>query len=270
MKTQIPKFNIRLISILILIVSLSHCNYFAVPDRGTSSFLKSFLSVATLDRTQVAVVSVLPKDKSTGNYLNTNVFIVFNKTISGFNSSNVSISSDGGTTAHPGRFETSDKVLVFYPSSNFTANATYTVTIKASAGLAAEAKYTFTTGTVADTTAPFISSTNPASGDSNVPINSTVSATFNEILDPSSVSASMLTITGGATGSVALTDQALSFNPTGNLPVNTTFTITIKAGAKDLAGNIMSAPYSWTFTTGSFVASNCTFDISIFDTCLYE
>jgi hypothetical protein len=264
------RFIVDMLAILILIFSLSNCNFFTNPDRGASSFFKSLLSIASLDRTPTTIVSVLPKDKSTGNYLNTNVFIVFNKSVSGFNSSTFTVSSDGGTTAHLGRVEISDKVLVFYPTQNFTANATYTITIKAAGGLAAETKYTFSTGTVADNTAPFISSTNPTAGDTNIPINSTISATFNEILDPSTVNSTTLTISNSIAGTLTLTDQTLAFNPTGNLPINTTLTVTIKAGIKDLAGNTMSAPYSWTFTTGSSVASTCIYDVSIFDTCLYE
>ncbi len=161
-------------------------------------------------------------------------------------------------------------MLVFYPGQNFTANATYTITVMAAGGLSAETKYTFSTGTVADNTAPFISSKNPTSGDTNMPINSTISATFNEILDPSTVNSTTLTISNSIAGTLTLTDQTLAFNPTANLPINTTLTVTIKAGIKDLAGNTISAPYSWTFTTGSSVASTCVYDISIFDTCLYE
>ncbi len=269
MKTQIFSFSIRLISALILVVSLSNCNFFKSPDRGNSPFLKLFLSIVSLDRTPTTIVSVLPKDKSTGNYLNTNVFIVFNKSISGFNSSNFTVSSDGGTTAHPGRVEISDKVLVFYPSQNFVANATYTITVKAASGLSADAKYTIGMGTVADNTPPSISSTNPASGDTNMPINLTISATFNELIDPSTISSSMFTVLN-VSGTVTLTDQTAAFKSSSNLPVNTTLTVTMKAGVKDLAGNTMSSPYSWTFTTGSSVASSCVYDSSIFDTCLYE
>jgi|JI10StandDraft_1071094.scaffolds.fasta_scaffold01235_12 hypothetical protein len=255
--------------VFFLIISIGGCNYFTPPDRGTSPYLKSLLSIIGLDRTATTVVSVLPKDKSTGNYLNTNVFIVFNKSISGFNTSNFTISSDGGTTPHPGRVEISDKVLIFYPTSNFVANATYTVTVKAASGLSSDAKYTFNTGTVADNTPPSIASTNPAAGDTNMPINITVSATLSELIDPSTVNSSSLAVSG-VSGTVSITDQTLAFKSSSNLPANTTFTVTIKSGLKDLAGNTMAAPYSWTFTTGSSVASSCVYDISIFDTCLYE
>jgi hypothetical protein len=255
--------------IFFMIISFGQCNFFAKPDRGTSPFLKSFLSIVSLDRTPTTIVSVLPKDKSTGNYLNTNVFIVFNKSISGFNSSNFTVSSDGGTTAHSGRVEISDKVLIFYPTSNFVANATYTVTVKAASGLSEDATYTFSTGTVADNAPPAIASTNPAAGDTNMPINITISATLNELIDPSTVNSSSITVSG-VSGTVSITDQTLAFKSGSNLPVNTTLTVTIKSGLKDLAGNTMSAPYSFTFTTGSSVASNCVYDTSTFDTCLYE
>ncbi len=78
------RFIVDMFAILTLVFMFSNCNFFTSPDRGTSPFLKSLLSIVSLDRTPTTIVSVLPKDKSTGNYLNTNVFIVFNRVVEKF------------------------------------------------------------------------------------------------------------------------------------------------------------------------------------------
>lgn len=247
--------------ILITLIAV-HCNYFSNAERGTSPWAK-----LAADRSPNSVASVYPKDKSSGNYLNTNVLIVFSKTVSGFDSSSFTVSSDGGRTNQSGKITLSDKVLVFDSDSNYTANTTYTVTAKAAGVISADYVFTFTTGTVVDTAPPFIASTNPATGDTNMPINITVSSTFNEAVDPSTMNSNMFTVSG-VTGTVTLTDQTAVFKSGSNFPVNTTLTVTIKSGVKDMAGNTMTAPYSWTFTTGSSVAGSCRYDLSIYDTCL--
>jgi len=140
----------------------ANCGIFTDPDRGVTPYSK-FLSVLFSDRSPATVTSVLPKDKSTGNFINTNLFVVFNKTVSGFNTTNFTVSSDGGTTNHPGTVSISDKVVTFTPSINFNSNATYKVTLKAGSSLSTDYSFTFSTGNLSDTTPPSISSTNPPS-----------------------------------------------------------------------------------------------------------
>lgn len=246
-----------------------NCGYFQKAERGVSPFAK-FLSLLNIDRTPTTVTSVLPKDKSTGNYLNTNIFVVMNKSVSGFTTSNFTLSADGGVTNHPGQVTISNNVVGFTPSQNFSANSNYKGTLKAASGLSSDFTFTIGMGTTTDTSPPSIASTNPTTGDSNIPINVSISATFNEAIDPSSISANSFTISNGVTGTVAVADQTVSFKPNSNLPANTTLTATIKSGVKDLAGNTMSSTYSWTFTTGSIVASNCTHDVSFYDSCLFN
>lgn len=248
---------------------LFNCGYFEKADRGVSPFAK-FLSLLNIDRTPTTVTSVLPKDKSTGNYLNTNVFVVLNKSVTGFTTSNFTLSADGGVTNHPGQVTISNNVVGFFPSQNFTANSIYKGTMKAASGLSSDFTFTIGMGTTTDTAPPSVSSTNPSTGDTNMPINITITATFNEVIDPSTITASNFTISNGVTGTVSVTDQTITFKPNSNLPANTTLTATIKSGVKDLAGNTMSATYSWTFTTGSTVANNCTHDVSFYDSCLFN
>jgi hypothetical protein len=253
----------------ILMFIFMSCKYFGDAERGLTPIAK-ILSLFGADRSALTVTSVLPKDKSTGNYMNTNVFIVFNKSISGFTTESFTLSADDGVTFHPGKITISDKVLGFFPTQNFLANGTYKGKLKASNGLGNDFTFTIGMGTVIDTTPPSIASTNPTTGDTNMPINITVSATFSETIDPSTINTNSFTLSNGVQGTVTISDQTISFKANSYLPSNLTLAATIKAGAKDLAGNTMTSPYSWIFTTGSTVASDCKFDISFFDSCLFN
>ena len=124
--------------------------------------------------------------------------------------------------------------------------------------MAANKTWTFTTGTTADITAPTVSSTIPADTATGVVINGNITATFDEAMDPATITSATFTLTQGATpvsGAVTYLGATATFNPTANLAASTLFTATITTGAKDLAGNALAANKTWTFTTGTAVAT---------------
>ena len=105
-----------------------------------------------------------------------------------------------------------------------------------------------------DSVAPEINSTTPADAAIDVAINSNMTATFSEAMDPTTINALTFTLEGPGTtavaGAVTYVGTTATFNPTDDLAGNTLFTATITTGAKDLAGNAMESDYVWTFTTG--------------------
>ena len=114
-----------------------------------------------------------------------------------------------------------------------------------------------------DITAPTVRSTKPANAATGVFINSSVSATFFEAMDPATITAATFTLKTGVTpvfGVVTYTGITATFSPAGNLTPGLFYTATIKGGAtgaKDLAGNpvVGNAPgpggdFTWSFTTG--------------------
>ncbi len=135
----------------------------------------------------------------------------------------------------------------------------------------------FTTSTGPDTTPPVVSSQSPVNGSANVAVNTAVSATFNESIDPSTVTAANFELRNGAS---ALVPASVSYNagtrtatltPSALLSGTTTFTATVRGGAagiKDLAGNPLAANVVWAFVTevpggvcasppNAVVAENC-------------
>jgi hypothetical protein len=107
-------------------------------------------------------------------------------------------------------------------------------------------------GTAADTTPPTVVGTAPAPGASGVAPSSNLTATFSERVQPATISF-VLRDPGGnvvpATLTYNDTNHTASLDPTSDLAGGVTYSATI-TGVKDLAGNTLAAPFSWSFTTG--------------------
>ncbi len=172
-------------------------------------------------------------------------------------------------------YDATNNIAIFTPTSNLGLDVIYTATITTSATdttgnpLGSNFSWSFQSCTTLDTTAPTVSSTVPANTATAVPTNlKAITATFSEGMDSRTLTATTFTLTGPGTtpvtGTVTYAGNAgaiATFTPAGNLAPNTTYTATVTAGAKDLAGNALSlagglAPDPWTFTTGA--ASNTT------------
>jgi hypothetical protein len=113
--------------------------------------------------------------------------------------------------------------------------------------------WTFTTGTV-----PTVTSTNPASGATVVPLNQKIAVTFNQAMSPATITAAgafTLQVTAGSVpvaGTVtyvAAANTAL-FTPTVNLVPSTQFTAAIAPTVQSASGNLIAGSHLWNFTTG--------------------
>jgi hypothetical protein len=117
--------------------------------------------------------------------------------------------------------------------------------------------WSFTAG--AATAPPTITLTSPVSGVSNVPINTTVNATFDQNMDPTTITTTTFTLVNASAVATAGTvgydtaSKIATFTPSSNLALNTTYTATVTAGATDLAGLALVAGTPnlnpWSFTT---------------------
>ncbi len=110
-----------------------------------------------------------------------------------------------------------------------------------------------------DTTTPTVTGVQPADGATGVATSSTVTATFSEDVDPSSVSSSTfyLVPSGGSTAVPASVvysagTRTATLSPDSPLREGTVYTARVAGGAsgvRDLAGNALSADKVWSFTT---------------------
>lgn len=108
---------------------------------------------------------------------------------------------------------------------------------------------------------PTISSTNPANGDTAVPFNRKITATFSTVMNGATITpVGVFTLKIGAAnvaGTVTYdaTNNTATFTPASALLASTIYTAAISASATDTLGNPLSnagtAPNPWTFTTGT-------------------
>lgn len=99
---------------------------------------------------------------------------------------------------------------------------------------------------------PIVISTIPTDGASGVPLNQIITATFNEAMNPATITQSSFTVTGSApvSGTVTYSGNTATFTPSGLLSPSTVYTGKISTSVKDVDGNALQTDYVWTFTTG--------------------
>ena len=105
---------------------------------------------------------------------------------------------------------------------------------------------------VTSTTPPTVTSTSPVSGATNVQVNSTVSASVSEGVNASTLKFTLTDKNGVvAPGSVTYdpVGHTATFQPAGELSMADTYTASVTA--TDLWGNVMTAPYTWQFSTAA-------------------
>jgi sugar lactone lactonase YvrE len=107
-----------------------------------------------------------------------------------------------------------------------------------------------------DVIPPTVTSTNPIPNATGISINSSLNATFSVLMDASTIVGATFFLTGGGggiSGSISTANVSgttvATLIPSAPLSYGATYTATITTGVKDVAGNAMSANYTWSFTT---------------------
>jgi hypothetical protein len=214
------------------------------------------------------VIFTIPTNGATGVPINQSVSATFSEAMNPSTISDTTFTLTGpGDVAVTGvvTYVPAGSVATFTPGASLALSTTYTATITTGAtnlaGTALASNYTwsFTTAATGTSAAPTVILTIPLNGATAVPLNQTVSATFSEAMNPTTINSTTFTLTGPGTTAVdglvsyAAIGNTLTFTPSVNLAPNTLFTATITTGAQDLAGNALAADYVWTFTTGATV-----------------
>jgi methionine-rich copper-binding protein CopC len=112
-----------------------------------------------------------------------------------------------------------------------------------------------------DQVAPTVTARTPAAGTSGVPTNTSVTVTFNEDVNPSTIGFQLVDGSNQAIPAAVTYDVAsrkATLTPSSRLTSSTAFTATL-SGVKDTAGNLM-ATTSWSFTTGAAVTNATIWD----------
>ncbi len=226
-----------------------------------ANYTWSFTTSAAPDTIAPTVTSIDPANNGTGVAINKKIAATFSEGMNQATITNITFTLKGpGQTPVSGTITIVGLTANFTPAANLAFNTIYTATITkgvkdlAGNAMAADYSWSFTTSAAQDTTAPVVTSTDPANGLTGVASNKKIAATFSEGMDPSTITNITFTLAGpGQTpvsGTATYVGLIANFTPAADLSFNTTYTAAITMGAKDLAGNAMTANYTWSFTTG--------------------
>jgi methionine-rich copper-binding protein CopC len=225
-----------------------------------ANYTWTFTTGAAADTTPPAVSSTSPANGAAGVAANASITATFSEAVEPATVTSTTFTLQGGAAVVGGTVSLNGNTATFRPQASLAPGTTYTATIAtgvrdlAGNAMAASRSWTFTTGSAADTTPPTVSSTGPASNQSGVAVSATVTATFSEAVDTSTVTPASFTLKNGGNGvagTVSLSGTTATFAPSAPLANGTAYTATVTTAVKDLAGNPMAANRSWTFTTGA-------------------
>lgn len=256
----------------------------AVKDAGGNAldrdFVWTFTTVAAFDTTAPTVTSTGAPNGATGLPINRNSTATFSEEMDASTISTATytvkqgVTPVAGTVSYVGTTATFDPTVDLAPSTTYTGTVTTGAKDLAGNALASNYVWSWTTGAAVgstppvDTTPPIVTATGAygssgfTSPDGNrtsftglsLPINRNSTVTFNEQMDPATLTSATYTVTqAGArvVGLVSYVGTTATFNPAVNLAANTTYTSTITTGAKDLVGNALAAAYVWSWTTSA-------------------
>jgi hypothetical protein len=239
--SQFPRAAIALSAALSVLLVLSGCSGINPPVQNPQQL------------SNAPTILVVPQTNGVG--INRAVAVVFSTAMdpASINTSSFMVAGVSGTVT----YDIANKIAAFRPAADLAPGTMYNATITTAARdvsgtpLAAPFNFSFTTRTTKDTSPPEIFAINVAAGATCVPQDQKISVTFDEQMDSLTINPGTFFIEGVA-GAVTynVLSQTATFAPSAMLAANTTFTITVTTGAKDLGGVPLAAPFHQTFTTG--------------------
>ncbi|HKO10881.1 MAG TPA: Ig-like domain-containing protein [Acidobacteriaceae bacterium] len=170
--------------------------------------------------------------------------------------------SDSAPVAGAVTYDAANRTALFKPGAELDPSTGYTATITTGVAdslghhMAANYQFSFSTRATADQSPIAVYSTNPANGATDVSVNTHIQVVFTEGANPDSVTIATFTVRDAAGHSVAgavtydIYTNVATFYPSQPLAPGNIYNVTIN-GVADLAGVLMKAPYTFTFTTAS-------------------
>ena len=228
-----------------------------------ADFTWSFTTGPAPDTTPPTIVSTTPIGGAINVPIDTFISAIFSEDMDALTIDTNTFSVDNGVTGTIS-YDIGTKTATFTPTANLTYNTTYTVTVTTGVKdlalnpLQAEYTWTFTTVPAPDTTPPVVESTSPDDNEADVPVDSVILVTFSENMDAATIDSNNLHLDNGASCSVSYDagTRTATLTPLADLDEDTTYTITVTTGAKDMAGNALQADSTCSFTTISATVGN--------------
>jgi hypothetical protein len=229
-------------------------------DRSGDNYYWSFTTGGEgNDVTAPSVNSVVPANNAASVVTESTYTVTFSEPMDPATITQASITLKQGTVSVAGTVTYSGTTARFTPSAALSAGKVYTGTVTtavkdvAGNALASSFSSSFTTAAaITDITAPTILLVTPANNATSVVLTSGVTVTFSEAMNSTTINSTTFTLKQGSAiigGTVSYSGTNATFTPSAVLSGSTLYTGTITTGAKDAAGNALTANYVWSFTT---------------------
>ncbi|HZR45441.1 MAG TPA: Ig-like domain-containing protein [Candidatus Manganitrophaceae bacterium] len=220
--------------------------------------LTASVDAATGEGEPLAIIQTVPVENASEVPTTQPVMVHFSKEIDPKTLTPATFSVEGTTGVI--QYDPALKSATWTPAAPLEPSKTYRATLSDEIadldGLRLPFPYswTFTTQGAAEQAGPLaIQQTTPAPNADHVPVNASVSVTFNKEIDPESLRPDQLLLMrdGQVAGTLRYDRAARSviFTPASPLEYQETYTATVREGIKDPAGNRLPLGKSWTFTT---------------------
>ncbi|HYN82562.1 MAG TPA: Ig-like domain-containing protein [Gemmatimonadaceae bacterium] len=225
-------------------------------------------TVTTLDLTPPRVINNQPPNNFNGVSPGATATATFSEPMdpATINTTTFTLRVTGTGAAIPGTvtYNATTRLAEFKPASPMPSSTNVTATVTTGAkdargnGLTANFIWAFT---IADVAAPTVIATTPTNGAAGVsPTAPNITVTFSEPMDPNTINSGSFTlrVTGGADvpGTVVYNPatRVATFTPNAPLTSGTSYTATVAATVRDVAGNSLGTAVQFSFTTGDIDA----------------
>ncbi|MDD3195113.1 MAG: Ig-like domain-containing protein [Paludibacter sp.] len=199
-----------------------------------------------------------PHDGDVNVAIETLVSATFSKMMNPISINSLTFTLKHGTTPVAGVVSYKDMSAIFTPTQPLQFGTEYTATVTtgvrdlANKSIPADSTWKFTTGILIVPVLPYVVSTDPSDGATNVEINKIITATFSKVMDNTTINSSTFKVMNGTTpvlGYVSYAGTEGIFTPASPLLKGVTYNAVITTGAKDLDGNAMANDKRWSFST---------------------
>lgn len=208
------------------------------------------------------ILSVNPENGDTNVSIATNIVAVISEPIdlSSVSTGSFRFTVSGESENISGSFSTEGAKITFDPDDNLEYSTKYSVFIDsgvkdiAGNGLTGSEIVIFTTEPNPDSSAPTVTGISPQDKAVDVSLESNIEVTFSEPIDLSSVSDETVELTTPAFSNniqadVSISGNVMTLNPAVDLEQGSVYTLKLKTGLLDLAGNGLKNEFESSFTT---------------------
>jgi methionine-rich copper-binding protein CopC len=212
------------------------------------------------DTAPPTVTSRTPGVSATNVAVSTDVTATFSEPVAGVSGSSFTLKLGDSAVAANVSYDAATRTATLDPIAPLIYDTFYTARLSSpiadSAGNPlAQVSWTFKTAAPPpDEIPPTVIARSPASGATNVEPAANIMATFSEDMNPATINAASVTLSGPSGVAAAISynaaNRTVTINPNADLSPSSSYTVQLSSAITDLFGNPL-APVSWSFTTAA-------------------